>query len=375
MDSPPVVVALAASDAVVEFLAGAGVQVVSLPASDRLVEEVAADLIAAYGKSLAGVVAVSDATVALAADLNAALGTPGPSAAAVALAGDKVAMRTRLAETGISTVRWAAVRADTDLRGLVAELGPVIVKPSNGSASRHVFRVDGADDDAVLAEISVSLAHEAAWIAEEFLKGAEISVETLSWAGQHHVLAITAKETGPGFVEFGHHVPAELPGEVVDEIGTMVAGVLDALGIDDTVGHTEFILTDQGPRVVETHPRMGGDRIGRLVELVTARHPLTALASALAGDGFRVLPSSGGAAIRFLSAEPGTVDEIGGADAAAQGAGVVEVNLEVALGDMVAPLRSSEDRCGHVIATAPDAHTATERARAAASRIRIVTSP
>lgn len=375
MDSRPVIVALAATDAVVEFLAGAGVRVVSLPASDQPAEELAADLVAAYGEALAGVVAVSDATVALAATLSSALGTPGPSVASVALAGDKIAMRTRLAESGISTVRWAAVRSETDLRWLVADLGPVIVKPSNGSASRHVFRVDGADDDAVLAEISVALAHEAAWIAEEFLDGPEISVETLSWAGQHHVLAITAKETGPGFVEIGHHVPAELPGEVVDEVGTMVVAVLDALGIDHTVGHTEFILTDQGPRVVETHPRMGGDRIGRLVELVTTRHPLAALATALAGDEFRVLPGTGGAAIRFLSAEPGTVEQIGGDDAAAQDSGVVEVNLAIALGDVVAPLRSSADRCGHVIATAPDAHAATERARAAAARIRIVTGP
>lgn len=379
MTAAPVVVALAASDAVVEFLAAGGVEVVTLPRLERPVDDMAADLRRTHVDRIAGVVAVSDETVAHAALLNAALGTPGTSPASVALAGDKLAMRSRLAEAGASTIRWAPVASESDVRAVVDELGPVIVKPSEGSASRHVFRV-GAAADAVMDALGPLLSRESGWIAEEFLDGPEISVESLSWAGRHDVLAITAKETGPGFVELGHRVPAALPNHLAAEVCTLVAQVLDTLGLDHVVSHTELILTASGPRLVETHPRIGGDRIGRLVELVTGRHPLTSLAHALSGRAPKRQAHDrgsgpGAAAIAFLVAPPGTITAVRGADVAARSRGVVETRLSAVVGDTVGPLTSSADRCGHVIAVARESGEAADLARAAADVIRIETVP
>jgi biotin carboxylase len=329
---------------------------------------------------LAGVVAVSDATVADAALLSAALGTPGPSLSSVTLAGDKRAMRDRLEVAGLPNVRWAGVTSLDDVRAVADEVGSVIVKPSEGSASRHVFRVDRGDD-AVLEQLAAVIDDEPGWIAEQFLVGPEISVEALSWGGTHHVLAITDKETGPGFVELGHRVPATLTADLTGSVHGLVRDVLDALGFDHVISHTELILTPQGPRVVETHPRMGGDRIGRLVELATGRHPLTSLARALSGRpptdpaGERGRHRTLAAAIAFVTAPAGTVTAVEGADDAAGSEGVAEARVTVDVGHTVAPVRSSSDRCGHVIATAPDARRAAVLARAAADRIRIETAP
>ena len=40
--------------------------------------------------------------------------------------------------------------------------------------------------------------------------------------------------------------------------------VLDALGVEFGATHTEIVLGDAGPRVIETHIRMGGDEIPAL---------------------------------------------------------------------------------------------------------------
>lgn len=52
-------------------------------------------------------------------------------------------------------------------------------------------------------------------IAEKFIEGPEVSVEAISWDGQHTILGVTDKITTgyPGFVETGHSMPSALAPE------------------------------------------------------------------------------------------------------------------------------------------------------------------
>jgi cysteine synthase len=82
-----------------------------------------------------------------------------------------------------------------------------------------------------------------------------------------------------------------------------------------------------------------------------------------------------GAAIRYLSAPPGEVVAITGADRAAALPGVVEVTLKPALGSVLRPLKRNGDRAGHVLAVAATAQLALRTAEAAAHEIHIETQP
>ena len=53
--------------------------------------------------------------------------------------------------------------------------------------------------------------------------------------------------------------------------------------------------------------------------------------------------------------------------------GVYEVVVETKVGEQVAPLHSSNDRIGHVIATGKDTKEAWERAEAALKKISVIT--
>lgn len=150
---------------------------------------------------------------------------------------------------------------------------PLIVKPVDRSGSRGVTKVmfESELKEAINYAINESFSKKA--IVEEYIEGDEVSVETISWKGQHSILAITEKVTtgAPHFVELAHHQPTELSNEIQDKIKTETIKCLNALHINFGAGHSEFKITSAGEvYVIEVGARMGGDFIGsHLVELST----------------------------------------------------------------------------------------------------------
>ncbi|MFH9233307.1 hypothetical protein [Streptomyces globisporus] len=60
--------------------------------------------------------------------------------------------------------------------------------------------------------------------------------------------------------------PAPLESTDREAIGSHVARVLDALGVEFGPTHAEIVLTEEGPKIIETHLQVGGDDIFNLVK-------------------------------------------------------------------------------------------------------------
>ena len=159
---------------------------------------------------------------------------------------------------------------------------PVIIKPVDRSGSRAIFKAEKPEEvaNAVVAAIEESFVKNA--IIEEFIQGVEVSVESISWEGNHTILAITDKTTTnePYFVELAHHQPSSLSDEIQDKIKQETIKCLNALDIRYGAGHSEFKITEKGEVfVIEVGARMGGDFIGsHLVALSTGYDFLKAVA-------------------------------------------------------------------------------------------------
>ena len=80
-----------------------------------------------------------------------------------------------------------------------------------------------------------------------------------------------------------------------------------------------------------------------------------------------------GAAIRYLTADPGVVASVSGVDIARAVPGVHEAVVSVRPGARVGELRVNGDRVGHVLATADDPYVAGRIAEAAAQQIAVRT--
>lgn len=293
-----------------------------------------------------------------AARINTALGLWGVSTGAVERTRDKYLMRQILHHAGLSTLPFAAVETAEDLVAFADRQGfPLILKPRCGTGSRGITLVHDAH---AISCLRWPMAEP--MMVEVFVPGAEYSVETFSYAGEHRVVAITAKRIArdagrEGFVEIGHALPAPLEVAENQAIGHCVRSWLDALGIAEGPCHTEFKIDGGEIQIIETHTRVGGDNIPDLVQLATG---FDLYRTSLEWFAWRTPPetmdsASFGAAIRYLMSPAGKVKEVRGLETARLSPGVRSLQLQVRKNDSIPELASSGNRIGYVVAVGDDA--------------------
>jgi biotin carboxylase len=289
---------------------------------------------------------------------------------------DKVRTREILAGAGIPSCRYEHARGRDATIAAVDRIGlPCVVKPVDGEGSLGVARI------AVPADVEPALRWvgddrlDLGVLVEEYLTGEETSVETVSTRDHHHVIAVTKKyKHDRTFVEQGHLVSAPVSPVVRAAIAEYVVRVLDALGFHDCPSHTELMLTADGPVLIETHNRIGGDRIMDLIEHATgldmydlvARQSLGEDVSAQLSDA---LPPQRYAAVWY--ADPGgspdqRLHEVAGVDAARSLPGVMTVDVLRGPGSRPGKVRTSFDRSALAVAVGDTPDEAVDRARRAA---------
>jgi len=200
---------------------------------------------------------------------------------------NKYLMRQCFMENGVPSPKFTLVDDDNHYQ-ITGFKFPLIVKPTDRSGSRGVEKVlDPVQlEEAINRARKESFEHKA--IIEEFVTGLEISVESISYKGEHHILQITDKVTtgAPFFVELEHHQPSTLSGDIKGKIKAIVKHALDALHIQYGASHSELKITeDDDIRVIEIGARMGGDFIGsNLVQLSTGYDFLKGVVEVALGD-------------------------------------------------------------------------------------------
>lgn len=313
------------------------------------------------------------------AAIGAALGLHTHSPETVTLVHDKEAMRARLLQAGVDATAHARVANLGELRAFVTEHGmPCLVKPVSGSGSAGVAKV--TDDSELAAAFEQAGGgyrglSSTGVLVEKFHEGPQFSVEAFSETGEHQVLAVTRKYSDPvTFVELGHVSPAELPVEQEEAIRSLVERVLDALGVEFGPTHTEIILGEAGPQVIETHVREGGDQIPALTLDATGVDIADCVVRQTLGE--KVLPgiratlaeprAAGSSAIWFAAVgAAGVLDDVSGLDEARALPGVTEVVMLAHPGSQVSTLKSSESRVASARAAGRTSDEAVGAAREA----------
>lgn len=185
---------------------------------------------------------------------------------------------------------------------------PLIVKPTDRSGSRGVIKVWSEIDlqSAILRAKKESFSSQA--IVEQYVTGKEVSVETISWCGEHYILQITDKVTTgePFFVELEHHQPSQLSDLERNMIECETLKALKALNVCYGASHSELKINEQGEVfVIEVGVRMGGDFIGSdLVRLSTGYDFLKGIIQVALGNFERpIIMENNYSGIYFLSKE------------------------------------------------------------------------
>lgn len=275
----------------------------------------------------------------------------------------KPLMRQRLKDASLASCWSAVANNDAALLHILAksEFNKVIIKPVDGTGSLSVVALEAPAS--VSAEWVQQHVPNFPVLVEEFMYGREYSVESFTAQGVHYFAGVTEKFIdATTFVETGHVFPAELSPQQTRAITEYVASALTALGVDNTPAHSEVMLTAGGPRLIETHTRVGGDWIPTLVHEVTGidLYELSVrIQENSAWNGaqeiFTQSSNNGYCGICYtLPPEAGKlIKSVSGQEQAKTMEGVLEVYLIRKPGDRTRPLTDSFARTAYVRAVRP----------------------
>ncbi|UTR13426.1 ATP-grasp domain-containing protein [Salipaludibacillus sp. LMS25] len=277
---------------------------------------------------------------------------------------NKGKMRKLLNKNNISPVKFAECSGSENIKSTIKEMGfPSIIKPISGTASTRVQKINNYQDvDEFLSHYETSEIYEV--IIEEYLEGREFSVETLSFDGKHLVLGITEKFTTgePNYIETGHIFPAtSLTGNEEDSIVNVTIQLLNCLEHQNGPGHTEIKLTSNGPKVIETHTRPGGDNITDLIRnslgvdvfYETFKH-IKGLQPTSNIEPFKF------SGICFTLCSSGVVTNISGKELIEKHYNVEKLDLQVSVGEEISNATDSISRHGYTLFTSHSREKARE---------------
>jgi biotin carboxylase len=335
---------------------------------------------------LAGFWSMAEYEVVAAALVATELGLPSPDPRSVQTARNKVHMRRRCEQRGVPMPAFRSVDSRESAARAALEVGlPCVVKPADETSSADVRRCGSVEEVieqfAVISSQPLNVRGQPRYpkvLVEECAVGYEVSVEVLAAGRRLHVLGVTDKTVGGTnrFVELGHLFPSLLPERVGAACARVAVDALAAVGFDLGLAHVEVKHTAAGPKLIEVNPRPAGDRVTELVDLSLETSCLELVVRQYLGehvDGEVPSRPVRGAAIRFLTADPGRVVRVTGAEVAAAIPGVRDAVVSVGPADLVRPLRRNEDRVGHVLAVGENAYLAAKTAESAANEIAVLT--
>ncbi|MFG2946179.1 ATP-grasp domain-containing protein [Streptomyces adustus] len=240
-------------------------------------------------------IAVSEFTLGIAAEVRAALGIPGPRPEDVAVYRDKLRMKELVAKAGVRVPRFDACEsAESALEFARATGFPLIFKPVSGAASMGVHRVE---DEAALTAL-LSAVDLADYELEEFVEGAIFHVDGFAdgeggipfMAVSRYVNDCLAFESGGQ--PLGSVVVQDSP--LRTRVHEFARRCVTGLGMTSMPFHLELFVTPDGDLVfLEIAGRIGGAEVPYLTDKLFGVNLFELWLDALCEDGATVPPQTG----------------------------------------------------------------------------------
>jgi hypothetical protein len=229
---------------------------------------------------LAGILNMREDYVEDHARLGRRLGFEAPAPEVTELVLSKPAMRAAFLK-GIgerASARFAEIRSAADVQAFGARCGyPLILKPSRLYSSLFVVKITRRQDvGRTFSGVSGAVRryayarglpeNQCGLQVEEFLEGSNHSVDCFVDRDGEVVTTpvvdvLTGQDIGvPDFHHFARLLPSRLPHDAQAQIDGLAKHAVGAVGLRSAVAHVEFILTADGPRLLELAARPGGNR-------------------------------------------------------------------------------------------------------------------
>ncbi len=275
--------------------------------------------------------------------------------------------------------RFAAISKAEELNPFFALTGAneFIIKPADAQSSRGVF-VLNSENQHSWQDFFKEAKHFSASdtvIAEQMLKGTEITLEGLCLSGKHHLLAHSRKKHFRTGIASDLMYPSGLAAGLLGEIEAFHNGFVEATGLQNAITHAEYMVDESTGEfwLIEAACRGGGSLIpSHIVPWVSGVNVYELFYAAMMGETVSVVnaqPKS--ALLHFFEFPSGKVESIEGLEKASSMEGILRLELEFNAGDTLKPAGDDRGRQGYVIILAETDSEINARLKSVADTISV----
>ncbi|XQU07695.1 ATP-grasp domain-containing protein [Halomonas sp. LY9] len=295
----------------------------------------------------------SDVSVPTIGYLVDELGLYGTGYEAAKRSMDKVLMKQCFIENGVATAPFYSVTNYDELLVQAEEIGyPVMVKATDSSGSRGITKVNCHEDLADAYHESLSVTKSNFVIVEKYLDGYELGASALIQRGIAEVYVFNDINTPPPVsVPIAHSIPSGLDSQLLDEIKGLVSKAALALGVHNGFINADIMIVKGQPYMLELGARMGATCIPEITSIYSGLDMYECIINLALGEKvilaeFEKQPCAGEI---IRSSKTGVVKNIFIPDSVKSCPDLIDLSLDVNVGDAVRAFKVGPDRIGQII--------------------------
>jgi len=264
----------------------------------KIAQEAIINYLRSNNLKITGVVAWGDKEVELAARVGTTLGLASTPVEASRNVRNKARTRQLLEQLGAVNPKYAIIRDYKSFReGLEAIGVPCLLKPSGASGGRGIFKIDSYENaDSIFKEFieycvpsrdEIYSYFSEKLLLEENLSGTEHSIAGIVADNQVILLAIADKKIDKKVpFQYQNIIPSKLSYEIQNKVKKIATYAVKLMGINWCGFHIDFIVNEQGIKILEIGGRLGGECINsHLIPLSYSQlHPYDLLLQVVQGN-------------------------------------------------------------------------------------------
>jgi argininosuccinate lyase len=269
----------------------------------------AAILAVARRRTVVGIMSFVDYLLPVLGRANDALGLPGLSEATARLCTDKFEQRRRFAAHDLPNPEFASISTYEELLAFASRVSfPIVVKPRSRTASIGVSLARNAEEARSSFAYAADEASATGVVVESYLDGQEFGIDVVCSGGRARAISVSSKDFYDSryFIRRTHWFPAGIAQPLQERLMRLAEKAALALGITDTVVHTQLRLTAEGPVIIEVNARINGGYNADLLFCTTGLNLYRMQADLLRGRAGEAEPADLGAAcLQEILLQPG----------------------------------------------------------------------
>lgn len=268
---------------------------------------------------------------------------------------NKHTMRELTDKAGFASPAYMLCHAKEEAECFVRKTGKSIIKPLDSQSSRGCYIVRTKADVERNFDDCIRYSNcDKVIVIEEFVDGTEFTVDGLKTENEYIVTAISEKE----HYAYNENVAKRLVFSQTndrydyDELRRINADMVDALELPFGITHAEYKYRDGKFYLIEIAARGGGTRISSdIVPIMSGINSNEIYLKTLLNEKVEIHQGEEHecAMLGFFDLKSGLVEDIQGIEEAKKLEGVVDVELEIGVGDRITQAKDDRSRCGYYI--------------------------